>query len=154
MPRRNLDVPAFWKESQGFHAGVPAGLFQMSVMCFRTDKIENSTGNPEVGPEVFETVKNGCYAIGCRFCIDDQYDGQLQQSGDFGTAAQHPVITIEQTHDAFGDTYIGILAVTGIYFTEVFRRCHERIQIIRFPSGSSGMVFGVQIIRSAFKRSG
>ena len=61
------------------------------------------------------------------------------------------MVAVKQSHHAFDNTDVRVFPLTGIDALHFFRRCHEQIQVVGFPSGCRRMVFGVEVIRTTFE---
>ena len=116
-----FDAFAFGQISQGFDAGIPAGLLQVGVMRFGTDEVEYSSCNLDIGTEMFETLEDCCDGVSGRPGIDHEDNGKMQQAGKFGAAACHIVVSVEKSHNTLGDADVCRSAMPGIYLLYMCR---------------------------------
>ena len=101
---------------------------------------------------MLEAIDQGSDRKGGRAGVDQQYNGNVERAGQLGTAAEPPVVTIEQSHDTLGDQHLRVGAIFAVDHLEMGHRGQPTVEVDRWAMGRLGVKLWVDVIRPAFER--
>jgi len=129
--------------AQAVGSCIEAGFAQAVVMGLGGHHVEHNTGDGCVGMEVAEPIDEGGHGVACQSGIDQQNDGDVEQSGHLGTTALHLVAAIKESGCTFGNAYIGLFAIFVVHVLEVGVRSQPGVQMNGLVVGGQGEQLGI-----------
>ena len=100
--------------AQAFHPGLGTGFAQETVLCSRSDLIENHSGYFQFCIEMFKAIQHGSDGVACIACTHHYHHRYLHQSGHFGAASLRFPESVEQTCPSFYHAHVSLLSITVV----------------------------------------
>lgn len=149
---RDAELVIGGQVTEGFYTGVLTRFLQEFVMRIGIYKIKDDSGDVEAGVKILQTIEQGGGGIGHGFGVEHQDDRKFEQPGEIGAAALSFSRSVEEPHDAFGDSDIGIDGMPVIELFYVTGAHHVLVEVDALTMGGGSVVDGINVIRSAFER--
>ena len=144
----------FWtarNAAQAVHPCLAAHVAQHRSVTFAAHLVEDDPNQPQPCVIVFETLQQRHHRPGGTAGLHHQHNGQVEQTGHFGTRAAAAFVAVEQSHHALDDAHVGIGCIAGKGLLHPIGPSHEEVEIDTRTLAGTLVKFRINIVGAALE---
>ena len=130
---------------------IVAHLLEHAVVAFGAYLVEDDACDADVGAEARKALQEGCHAVGCRACIDDEHHWQCEHAGYLGRRAPVAVVAVVEPHHGLDYRHVGRGGIAAEELPYVLGCGHERVEVDAGSAAHCLVELGVDVVGAALE---